>query len=124
MRRKGEVCLSHSGSVGVCLSSPLSHKQQRGSERVLFPSIMYNTPSKLSSIYSRAGLRCAVHLIRRLFTNKLGEVNTAQKVTCVSERESRLDCSDLTEGEEEDELQGRNFAFAAVEKKEILIAVT
>lgn len=60
-RRKGEVCLSHSGGVGVCLSSPLSHKQQRGSERVLFPSIMYNTPSKVSPIYSSAGLRRAVH---------------------------------------------------------------
>lgn len=60
-RRKGEVCLSHSGSVGVCLSSPLSREQQRGSERVLFPSIMYNTPSKHTPIYSGAGRRCAVH---------------------------------------------------------------
>ena len=32
VRRQGEMRLSHSGSVGVCLSSPLSHKQQSGSE--------------------------------------------------------------------------------------------
>lgn len=28
-RREGEVRLSHSGGVGVCLSSPLAHKQQK-----------------------------------------------------------------------------------------------
>lgn len=100
VRREGEVCLSHSGSVGVCLSSPLSHKQQRRSERVLFPSIMYNTLSKLSPIYSSTGWEVPYtlqhRLIRRLFTNKLGEVNTAQKLTCMSKQEAQMRCSDLT----------------------------
>lgn len=35
--REDEVRLSHSGGVGVCLSSPLAHNNnKRGSERVFF----------------------------------------------------------------------------------------
>ena len=50
-------------------------------------------------------------LIRHLFTIKLNEVNTAQKLICVSKQETQLYCSDLTgeedrEEEEEEEEEG------------------
>lgn len=72
----GAVCLSHSGGVGVCLSSPLSHKQQRSSES-FFPPYPFLT---LLFIVAQVEKHRQHHVIRQLFTNKLRAMNTVQKL--------------------------------------------